>query len=416
MNKIIRTSVLMGLIFATAVFMSCGDAGNSGSVAGAEQDAGIINGDAGSEATVVHNVWKPINVLNAPAGMSTPTSVWTGAEMLVWENGYGGRYNPVTNSWQTISTNNAPSARTGHVAVWTGAKMIIWGGASGGDLFSPLNTGGIYDPASDSWTPTTTTDAPQARAYAGAVWDNVHNKMIVWGGHYRDYWLTYDDYVYLQTGGLYDPASDSWTNMNSLNAPSGRRGFSVVWTGAEMIVWGGETLYCGNWSCDPMYTFINTGGKYNPGSNSWSAISLANAPTARSYHSAVWTGTQMIVWGGRSATPLGWYQYDWKYYKTGFKYNPSTDTWRSISKTYAPAGRAFHCAVWTGKKMIVWGGQNNNGNLNTGGIYTLKTNEWNATTTKKAPGGRPSPACVWTGTQMLVWGGGGLNTGGRYTP
>ena len=38
--------------------------------------------------------------------------------------------------------------------------MIIWGGL---DPFFLLNTGGRYDPSTDSWTATTTSDAPTAR-------------------------------------------------------------------------------------------------------------------------------------------------------------------------------------------------------------------------------------------------------------
>src|SRR5437660_941260 len=61
-----------------------------------------------------------------------------------------------------------------------------------------------------------------------------------------------------------------------------------------MIVWGG---YNGS--------FFNTGGRYNPGTDSWTATSITNAPTARSSHTAMWTGSEMIVWGGAPATNTG---------------------------------------------------------------------------------------------------------------
>ena len=44
--------------------------------------------------------------------------------------------------------------------------------------------------------------------------------------------------------------------------------------------------------------YLNTGGRYNPGTDSWTATSTTNAPTARHCHTAVWTGSEMIVWGG----------------------------------------------------------------------------------------------------------------------
>ena len=59
-----------------------------------------------------------------------------------------------------------------------------------------------------------------------------------------------------------------------------------------MIVWGG---YEGS-------NYWNTGGRYNPSTNSWTATSTTNAPAGRSSHTAVWTGSEMIVWGGLMLT------------------------------------------------------------------------------------------------------------------
>ena len=100
---------------------------------------------------------------------------------------------------------------------------------------------------------------------------------------------------------------------------------------------------------------MNTGGKYNPSTDSWTATSTTNAPAARDYHTAVWTGSEMIVWGG-----LG----DSGDANTGGRYNPSTDSWTATSTTNAPSGRYLHTAVWTGNEMIVWGG--------TGGGFELE--------------------------------------------
>ena len=61
----------------------------------------------------------------------------------------GGRYNPNTNSWTATTTTNAPIERYGHTAVWSGTEMIIWGGNNGGSSFK---TGGRYLPGTNSWT------------------------------------------------------------------------------------------------------------------------------------------------------------------------------------------------------------------------------------------------------------------------
>ena len=43
---------------------------------------------------------------------------------------------------------------------------------------------------------------------------------------------------------------------------------------------------------------VNTGGRYDPSTDSWTATSTTDAPDARDRHTAVWTGSEMIVWGG----------------------------------------------------------------------------------------------------------------------
>src|SRR5262249_57245240 len=49
---------------------------------------------------------------------------------------------------------------------------------------------------------------------------------------------------------------------------------------------------------DENVVFVNTGGRYNPGTDSWIATSTSEAPDGREFHTAVWTGSEMIVWGG----------------------------------------------------------------------------------------------------------------------
>ncbi len=59
-----------------------------------------------------------------------------------------------------------------------------------------------------------------------------------------------------------------------------------------MIVWGGYFY-------DGSYHELNTGGRYNPATDAWVGTSTgANVPSGRDDHTAVWTGTEMIVWGG----------------------------------------------------------------------------------------------------------------------
>jgi N-acetylneuraminic acid mutarotase len=68
----------------------------------------------------------------------------------------------------------------------------------------------------------------------------------------------------------------------------------------------------------------------------------------------------MIVWGGVDGP---------SYFNTGGQYDPAGNSWTSTA-TAGAAARGGHTAVWTGMRMIVWGGYDGVA-LNIGGRYTI---------------------------------------------
>ena len=340
---------------------------------------------AGSSCT--DDTWTPTKTIPDPRYYHT--AIWTGTEMIVWGGSNlvgnpfdtGGRYNPATDTWTPTSVTGAPSPRDHHSAVWTGSEMMIWGGTTNGP-------GGRYNPSTDSWTPISSSNAPSVRWDHAACWTG--SRMIVWGGDF----LT-------DTGGVYDPVTDSWTATSLAGAPSARYLPTHVWTGTELIVWSG---YTGQ-------DFAPGGARYNPNTNAWTPMSTGNEPLGRYDGAFAWSGTEMIVWGGTS--PGG-------NYRTGGRYNPATDTWTPTSSVNAPEGRRGHKGVWTGSEFVIWGGNTSN-NSTVGGRYNPVSDTWQPTTTVNAPLIRADLTSVWTGSEMIVWGGLSenfefQNTGGRYNP
>jgi hypothetical protein len=354
---------------------------------------------------------------NCPVGREGPTSVWTGEEMIVW-GGYwqaglqlhhessGGRYSPSSDSWLPASTQpNAPENFANSTAAWTGTEMIVWGGEGWEGSFHGSNTGARYTPSSDSWASTSTAvNCPNERFGHSAVWTGT--ALIVWGGS--------DPSNSFSTGGRYDPVTDTWlATSTGANCPTGRYDHTAVWTGTEMVIWGGRWF-------DEYDHYENSGGCYAPATNSWMATSTGlGCPIGRSSPTGIWTGTEMIVWGGY------WYDTSYHYEKTGGRFNPSSNSWELTSiGMNCPAGRAGHTAAWTGTEMIVWGGLWYDTSLhfeNTGGRFAPLTNSWISTSTgTNCPTERYSQSSVWTGTEMIIWGGSDqldyLDTGGRYFP
>ena len=277
-------------------------------------------------------------------------------------------------------------------AAFVTLSCLVASACSGGG-----NTPPCSDCTSEGWQPLATQDSPTARILQSTVWTG--DRMIVWGG--KDKVVEDTD-----TGAIYDPTTDSWVTMSTVNAPSPREGHSASWTGDRMIVWGGVEHYT--------FTFYRDGAIYNPATDSWKAISTENAPDASIGHSAVWTGDHLIIWGGADRQAFT---------DTGAIYDPATDSWNAMSATGSPSARYMHTAVWDGTEMIVWGGSGdaNHFVFDDGAIYDPATDSWTPVTPDDRPAGRAFHSAVWTGSKMLVWGGINqpslyLNDGASYTP
>lgn len=297
--------------------------------------------------------------------------------------------------WVATPLDGAPEAREGHSAVWTDSKMIIWGGSIAG-MPGKTATGGVYDPASKVWTPTSMTGAPSPRHLHSAAWTG--SKMIVWGG--------YGTSDYVVDGGAYDPVSDTWEPIAAAGAPSKRTLQAHAWTGSELFVWGGANGA----------TMLATGALYDPAADAWSATPPPGGIEPRFGHTAVWAGDRVIIWGGQNLSD--WLS-DGVMYKNGAWLGPT-------SGVGAPSPREKHSAIWTGTEMVVWGGFDGSLSINTGGMFDPSAPDadaWTATSTNGAPGPREEHTALWTGTSMMVWGGCGgdvcattYGDGGFFTP
>ncbi|MFH1226745.1 MAG: kelch repeat-containing protein [Planctomycetota bacterium] len=93
--------------------------------------------------------------------------------------------------------------------------------------------------------------------------------------------------------------------------PCVRRDCAIIWDGTKVILFGG-------WQYSSVYSqdFKNDLWWYVPASNTWIKEIPENSdgsPPARSYHSMIWDGTKIIMFGG-----YGFYGY----YNDLWWYNP----------------------------------------------------------------------------------------------
>lgn len=276
-------------------------------------------------------------------------------------------------------------------------------------------TSGILDLAGKSleanypWTFATAAPGSgnwRAIADAGAVRRNRHSaiwtgsEMIVWGGQTFGDWETL-----IRSGFRYDPVSDRFVETSSAGAPSPRFDPIAVWTGTEMIVWGGFGFYSADGQ-NVGIRYLTDGARYDPVTDTWRPVSTIGSPSDRNWGTGVWTGTEMIVLSVDQAA----------------KYDPAVDAWSPIA---APNGwYGGTPIIWTGEEVITVWATASTGSSRAGAAYDPRTDTWRAVSGVNAPTlatNWDGYTTVWTGTEIVLWGGrdnGGAHvaSGAAYDP
>lgn len=359
------------------------------------------------------------------------------------------------------------SGRSSPVTVWTGDELLVWrGDGASSDVCQatpdgticgePMrNDGGAYDPETDTWRllpdgPMPAEDSSSFRGPVAGVWTG--RALVVWGG------------IDVAAGAAYDPATDRWRSIAS--APLDRRiAFTMTWTGSEVVVLGGQDAVSG--------AILDGGAAYDPVADRWRII--APSGVGRAGHSALWVDDRLLVVGGfvhgaQRSTPVTAVQ----------RYDPAADVWTTVATApmdqinaavamddevmaigstgsgldVSPAAATYdpvqdRCArvpeppmregtqpykggllvdtsqpavAWTGHEVIVM--RDIEGRTAGRDVaYDPSTGSWRVIPRSWFPS-RAKPAVAWTGDELLVWGGaqfGGFSStvygdGARYRP
>jgi N-acetylneuraminic acid mutarotase len=165
---------------------------------------------------------------------------------------------------------------------------------------------------------------------------------------------------------------------------------AVVWTGSQLIVWGGEIA---------PKVVVGDGAAYDPDTNTWRVLPPAPI-SARTMAAAVWTGQEMIIWGGERAYPGG-------YTNDGAAFDPASWKWRRIAASPLAPRYGAHL-LWTGTDAIAVGGSESNSEARSvldAASYDPASNQWQRIASLPGISGaviedvRP----VWTGREILAW-------------
>lgn len=286
---------------------------------------------------------------------------------------------------------DVPEARWAHAAVWTGKEMIVQGGIT------------QYRHGSAEITASTYAYDPVRGEWRRLASDGapkrygqeavwIGNKMVVWGG--------YNQYGQRRTwqnqGAIYDPASNSWSTLAIPFGPSELQDLGTVdERPVQRLVYTGHALIVVGGIIDQNGT--PGGGVYDLASKQWRALPRALAPALYGGHTALWTGERLLVWGGIDAKR--------QRLATGMILDPQQQTWQPMSEAKGLTAREGHTALWTGSRMIIFSGFDNAAEvLGTGAVYDPETDRWALLETEAAQA-RIGHTANYTGGEMLVFGG-----------
>jgi hypothetical protein len=331
--------------------------------------------------------WRKLSA--APFAVPESTvSMWTGRQLIV----FGRRslrnrsidvaesYDPARDAWSRLSPPVGPPYSPVYRAVWTGKEMLVFG-ASHSVAFSP---------ASGKWR-------ELRHSVPGGITVWTGREAVGWGGGCCG--------DALSNGAAYNPATGIFRKVAPSPLAPEQRPIGV-WTGRELIL-----LVSGISAVDgkPLPARLARAAAYNPATDSWRRLTSLPQHGTRFVGTAVWDGREMLVVATGAQA------------QSAFAFNPATNRWRRLASL--EPGHVGASAVWTGKRLLLWGGTRYDSKLGDvaaphGLVYAPRTNRWSALPQWPL---RPriGSTVAWTGRALIVWGGVigsplGTNIGPKY--
>jgi N-acetylneuraminic acid mutarotase len=229
----------------------------------------------------------------------------------------------------------------------TGAELngLIYqvGGYDGGSI---LSSGNVYDPSTDSWAPIASMNSTREKPAAVAI----DGLLYVTNG-----W----DSSGLPNGTLeiYDPSTDSWTSGAPNPNPMGGGSAGVNFQGQFYVIGGCDSGSCG-------FTNVNV---YDPATDSWS--SRAGYPEPISWLACGDVNGQIVCAGGTAGNSTT---------ANGYAYDSGTDSWSPIAPI--PQDQWAMGYIASDGLLYISGGVTDGFNTitNEGFVYDPATDAWTA--------------------------------------
>jgi MYXO-CTERM domain-containing protein len=242
-------------------------------------------------------------------------------------------YNPAANTWAAAEAMGP--ARSYHTATRLNSGKVL---VAGGDPVGPsLNTGVLYDPVFNTWSPTANNMTNGRSAHTATLL--LTGQVLVTGG--------YSGSTYFNTADLYDPASNTWTEVPGTMANARSAHTATLLSTGHVLVAGGFNG-----------AYLSDAQIYDPVGNSWSPAGTMSS--SRAYHAAVGIpNDHVLAVGGLNSS----------YLKDVDEFDPINRTWSPAPSLLTARAQAAAILLGNGDVLVPGGYNDKDGALETAELY-----------------------------------------------
>ncbi|MCD6452486.1 MAG: hypothetical protein J7L64_09035 [Acidobacteria bacterium] len=242
--------------------------------------------------------------------------------------------------WHQLTTIPSPSGRTFAVMDYDQVrdKMVLYGGYDGhADQYTLNETWELEFPPVDpnqDWTQANPTAHPDVEYYFKMVYDSQRNKTVLFAG--------YDSAIKGHLVYVWEYDGTTWTRRELPSTyPHPRYNFMMTYDSdrGKIVLFGGRwdrTTYQDTW-------------EYDPNTNTWTRITTSTTPPAREAAAMVYDSVRkrVVLFGGQIRSTQ--YNDTWEYYN---------GNWHAVSTSHKPAARAFHGMAFDASRgrVVLFGG------------------------------------------------------------
>ena len=243
----------------------------------------------------------------------------------------------------------------------------------------------------------TDTNTPAARFLPGMVYDQINERIIMFGGGY--------------TGGLlddtwaFDYITNSWTQLNPSINPAARSGHIMVYDLINEII----ILFGGYWSSSPRDdTWI-----FDCATNEWIQVFPDTVPPPRMSHNMVYDSVneRVILFSG--------YGVGGELLDDTWEYDYSINTWVELRPNSSPGSRYGHCMIFNShsERVILFSGATAGSDPQQTWEYDYAVNDWVELYPSSSPLGRKWGGMVYDSVNQkgIMFGGSADPAGPEYS-